>query len=108
MTDEDRYRLASDRAKAARLRLDDAIGIARSRLAPARLKADAKDAAADAVRGLGVKARTTVANHPVTTGALIFGFFAWLFRRPLAALSRRLYVVGRDSYRARRHMEDEE
>ncbi|PZU60117.1 MAG: hypothetical protein DI547_03490 [Sphingobium sp.] len=100
MTPEERYLEADARAESERARFLTALGTAKSRFAPARLKSDAQAQALLATRRAGEQAQAFVGRHPVATGGVIAGLTAWLLRRPIAALSRRLFVLCRDRYRA--------
>jgi hypothetical protein len=106
MTDE-QYQQAEERARIARVRFMGALSVARSRVTPARLKANAQAKLSQATSHAASRARATVVRHPFTTGSVLAALAAWLFRRPLGALSRHLFVRGRDWYRAR-ISEDEE
>jgi hypothetical protein len=81
----DRLRMLSLAAQEQRARLRTRIGATRSRLAPSRLKDDARiraeAAVTDAARGVsdGVK------RHPFAAGLAVAGALAWAFRDPLLA-----------------------
>lgn len=83
--DMDRLRLLSHAAREQRTRLRARMNAARVRLAPDRLKNDARITAeakiTEAARGVtdGVK------RHPLAAGLAVAGALAWAFRDPLMA-----------------------
>lgn len=89
---EQAYRDAVDRADAARARLRESADVAKARIAPARLKQDAKDkiknAALNAVASGAAQARA----RPYAIGGAVAAFGLYLARRPLLNLFHRLYV----------------
>jgi hypothetical protein len=107
MTKEEEYRAAALKAQASRLLFADALARARARLSPDRLKADTQAAINRAVQDGRKQARNAVRRHPLAIGLSLAALGAFLFRRPLMALSRRLYVLGQDLFSARSHLEDE-
>jgi len=50
----------------------------------------------EALQDSGKQARSAVVRHPVALAATLTAIIALIFRRPLTALSKRLYVFGRD------------
>lgn len=104
---DEHYLQAEERARIAHARFLGALSVARARVAPARLKADVQAKLSEAASEAASRTRATAARHPFAIGALIAAFTAWLFRRPLGALSRHLFVLGRNRRRAR-ISEDEE
>ncbi|WP_394440889.1 hypothetical protein ACGGKE_05870 [Sphingobium naphthae] len=91
---ESAYRAAIAHADAQRARLKESAQAAKARIAPARLKQDAKDkvsaTALDGVAYVGAK----VQQRPVAAAAGGLGLF--LARRPIGALLCGLYVRFRD------------
>jgi hypothetical protein len=69
---------------------------ARGRFSPPRLRAEAREKANAALQDLRDQARQSVRSHPLIAGGTLVAVIGWLFRRPIAALSRRLYVKMRD------------
>ncbi|CAN5450067.1 hypothetical protein BH10PSE14_BH10PSE14_17680 [soil metagenome] len=107
MTDEEKYRAATLRAETSRLLLADAWSTARERVSSERLKADAQARLKWAVDEGRAQARAAIRRHPLAIGLGAAGLLTFLFRRPLMALSRRLFVLGRNGFRARNISEDE-
>lgn len=66
--------------------------IARARVSPKRLKNDAKAKLGHAIQTGREKASDTVQHHPVATGFVGAGIVAYLFRRPLYRMTRRLWI----------------
>jgi hypothetical protein len=92
MTDETSYHAARLRADEAKERFMESVQAAKARVAPARLKQDAKDKISGAARNSVAKVKATARERPAVAaawGAALLLFFA---RRPVAALFRRLYV----------------
>lgn len=96
MNSENAYRAATERAEARRAALVESLTVARARVTPARLGADARDKLAQTVVTVGTKASDTVRDRPVVTAAAVAALCAYLARRPIAALLGRLYVRVRD------------
>lgn len=96
MSREDAFDAAVRRADMARTRFVGAVDTAKLRFAPERLKADARDKAEELAHAAGDKAKASVRNHPFIVGGAVTGVIAWLLRRPIAALSRWLYVKARN------------
>jgi hypothetical protein len=103
MTTEERYRLSNVQVRAARARFLNDVAAAKARLAPDRLKAEARAAAVKAVTDVRREVRSTAAAHPLAIGAIVTTIVVVIFRKPLLALSRTLYV----SFRNRRRSEAE-
>lgn len=92
MTRQEAYRAACARAIAARTRLNDSVAAARARMAPARLKQDARDHVVQTMTNASHRAARSVRAHPIAIGAAATALIAYLARRPLAALFGRLHV----------------
>ncbi len=92
MTREDAYRDAVARADARRAALVSSALAARARIAPARLKQDAKARAMATVMDGAAYAAAKVQQRPAATAAAAGALALYLLRRPLAALFRRIYV----------------
>ncbi|HEX7782103.1 MAG TPA: hypothetical protein VF509_04795 [Sphingobium sp.] len=90
----------------ARARFLGSLDIAKSRLSASRLKARAQALVVEALQDSGKQARSAVVRHPFALGAFLTAVIAFIFRRPLTALFKRLYVLGRDKYQSIRHSED--
>ncbi len=71
------------KARAAKARFQGTLAVARNSLTPAKLS---RRAATKARRGVS----RTVQAQPIATAALGIGLIAFLFRKPLAGLVRRL------------------
>ena len=106
MADMEDYRKASAEADLARARFLGTLDIAKSRLSASRLKARAQTLVVEALQDSGKQARSAVVRHPVALAATLTAIIALIFRRPLTALFKRLYVFGRDKYDSIRHSED--
>ncbi|QGP80883.1 hypothetical protein [Sphingobium sp. CAP-1] len=92
MSRETAYRQAITRADAARAQFLASAQAARVRIAPARLKQDAKDGISAAALNGVAQVAAQVRQRPVAIGAAAGAFLLFLARRPLAALFGRLYV----------------
>ncbi|BAV64156.1 hypothetical protein [Sphingobium cloacae] len=88
MSHETAYRAAVEQAEEKKARFFLSAQAAKARVAPARLKQDAKDQLTSFAMDGVVKVR----QHPVAAGAGLAAFTLYLARRPLAALFRRLHV----------------
>ena len=96
MSSEQAYRAATERAEARRAALLDSLAATRARVTPAKLGADAKNRLTQGMAAFGTKASETVRERPVVTATTAAAVVAYLARRPIAALFRRLYVRVRD------------
>ncbi len=96
MKTEDRYRASVLRARSARARFMQEVAAAKRRLAPQSLKAEARAATARAVQSAKAEVRATAAAHPIAIGAGASALILLIFRKPLTALSRYLYVRWQD------------
>jgi hypothetical protein len=106
MADIEEYRKASLEADLARARFLGTLDVAKSRLSASRLKARAQALVVEALQDSGKQARSAVVRHPFALGTALAAIIALIFRRPLAALFKRLYVFGRDKYNSIRQSED--
>lgn len=79
-------------AEAAKARAQESFAVARRRFAPAALKQEAKEAVMDKALDGIVKARHYAKGHKAQVAGGIALGAAWLARRPLMALFRRLFV----------------
>ncbi len=82
-SDIDRLRLLSLAARDQRARLRARLGATRSRIAPARLKEDARITAEAAITDAARGVSDSVKRHPVAAGLAVAGAIAWAFRDPL-------------------------
>lgn len=64
--------------------------IARNRISPSRLKSDVKSKVHDAVESGRQKGKDVLHTHPVAVGVIGAGVVAYLFRRPLCRLVKRV------------------
>lgn len=83
--DMDRLRLLSLAAREQRARLRARVDATRSRLAPARLKDDARSKAEAAITDAARGVSDNIKRHPVAAGLAVAGALAWAFRDPLLA-----------------------
>lgn len=88
MSREAAYREAIQQAEEKKAQFLLSAGAAKARVAPARLKQDAKDK----VVSVAMDGAAKVGQHPVAAGAGLTAFLLYLARRPLAALFRRLHI----------------
>lgn len=86
------YRAANIRANEAKSAFLASLGVAKSRIAPSHLKADAKRKITEAVMDGGANAAAQIQARPIAFGAAASALLIFLMRKPLAALFRRLYV----------------
>jgi hypothetical protein len=96
MNQEAAYRDACTRADEQRARLAASAQAAKARIAPARLKQDAKNKVTATALDAAAYAAAKVQQRPVAIGAAAAAFGLFLARRPLAALFGRLYVRFRN------------
>ncbi|WP_242123029.1 hypothetical protein [Sphingobium sp. Sx8-8] len=92
MSQEEAYRAASTRADERKAAFLNSAQAAKARIAPARLKQDAKDKATETLLDGAAYAAAKVQQRPTATAAATAALGLYLFRRPLGALFRRLYV----------------
>lgn len=92
MSKQTDYRAATAHAEAAKARFMATLGEARQRIAPARLKSDARQKAAGLAIDAGQAARAGIRQRPVAIGAAAGALLLWLARRPIGTLFHRLYV----------------
>lgn len=98
MTAEEHYRSASRDADAKKARFLGDVEIAKARVSPTRLKQDVKEKAGAAFNDASERAQDGLRRHPVAIGAAVAGVAAYVFRRPLAALSERVVDYARDHW----------
>lgn len=98
MSQEQAYRDAVVRADAARARLRDSAEAAKARIAPARLKQDAKDKIKGAALDVVAKGAAQARERPYAIGGAVIAFGLYLARRPLLNLFQRLYVRFTETY----------
>lgn len=98
MTQEEKYRDAALVAEARKTQFLADMCVTKARLSPERLKANAKAGALNAVYGVGAGASDTVKRHPFATAGVAAAGLAFVLRRPLMALSRRLTVLVRSRF----------
>lgn len=92
MTARQEYLVAVQNAEAKKESFLANAQIARARVSPSRLKNDAKAKISHAVGAGRDKAKDTAQTYPVAVGFAGVGIVAYLFRRPICRLSRRLWV----------------
>ncbi len=90
MTNKQEYQAAVIRAQEKRARLIGRAGSFKSRISPARLKADAKAGVREVLHDTKIRAKSAARRHPVAVGIVGTGLVAWLFRRPIARLIGKL------------------
>jgi hypothetical protein len=101
-------RAATERARVARQQIQQDIGNLKSRLQPARLKADVQAKITRSIQGARDDAVEQVRSRPFLSAAAVGAVVGWVFRKPLAALSQQLFVKGRNAWNARREAEEED
>lgn len=104
--DVEAYREAARRAESARSRFLADLGAAKTSVSPSRLKAEIREGARERAHLAAMSAKRGVRRHGWSIAAAIAALAAWRFRRPLAALSQRLWVEARTlwtEYKNRRH-----
>ncbi|HKT76830.1 MAG TPA: hypothetical protein VJQ78_08850 [Sphingobium sp.] len=92
MTEQQRYRQAAADAERKKAAFLSSAAAAKARIAPARLKEDVKQRAADGWASGKAQVAAQVQERPVAFGAAGAALLLYLFRRPLSALFRRAYV----------------
>ncbi|WP_323810119.1 hypothetical protein [Sphingobium baderi] len=92
MNREAAYRQAVAQAEEKKAQFLLSAQAAKARVAPARLKQDAKDKVISLATGGAAHAAAKVQENPVAAGAGLTAFLLYLARRPLAALFHRLHV----------------
>lgn len=88
----ERYRQAEARADERRAQFLASASAAKARIAPAQLKQDAKQKAADSLANGRDYITAKVQERPIAAGAAAAALVIYLFRRPLSALFKRTYV----------------
>lgn len=84
-SDVEKVEAAGERAAASRQHLLASIDTTRTRLTPARLKADALGSAKTALTSAGREIIAHARAHPVRIGFGVAALLAWLLRRPIIA-----------------------
>ena len=92
MTAEEQYQRANVEVEQKKAALRSSAAAAKARLSPARLKEDAKHKVVGRLQQAKSTAMAQVNERPVATGAAAGALAIYLFRRPLSALFRRIYV----------------
>ncbi|WP_176595554.1 MULTISPECIES: hypothetical protein [Sphingobium] len=96
MKQEQVYREAAARADARKAALVSSALAAKARVAPARLKRDAKEKATETLLDGTAYAAAKVRQRPAATAAAVGALALYLLRRPLGTLFQRLYVRVRN------------
>jgi len=94
------YRLAVERAEQARARFLSDLGATRNRASPGRLMQDVRNGAKARAKLAGVRTLGALQDRRVGIGAVVLVIAAFIFRRPIAALSRRSWVGLRSLWTA--------
>lgn len=92
MSPEERYAEANGEAARKKAAFVSSAATAKARLSPARLKQDVKDKAFNSVQKGKTKIAATVQRRPLAAGAAATALTLYLFRRPVSALLKRMYV----------------
>ena len=103
------YRAATRRAEAARAQFLEDLGAVKTSVSPDRLKAEIRAGARERAHLAAMAAKRGARRHGWTIGAVVAALTAWRFRRPLAALSERLWVKAHtlwQRYQERRQEHD--
>lgn len=103
MTARAEYLAACTRAEAKKAQARQSLGNAKARVAPRRLVQDAKDAAIGRAKSAGDQVKAGACAHPYATSAAAAAFVAYLARRPLTTLIKRMYVRASDSIKETYH-----
>ncbi len=96
MSVKDSYRAACERADARRARLLDSLRATTARISPDRLRSDVRAKVVNGALDTAHTLRTAVRERPVAASAAGIALVAWLARRPLWTLFRRLFVEKTD------------
>lgn len=92
MNATERYLQAKASAEQKKAQFLSSASRARTRIAPARLKQDVKQKAADGLSNGCDYVSAKVRERPVAAGAAAAALMIYIFRRPLSALFKRTYV----------------
>jgi len=97
------YLAACARASQKKAQAQQSLGETKARIAPSRLVQDAKGATIGKVKEAGEHVKAGACAHPYATGAAVAAFLAYLARRPLTTLTKRMYVRASDSIKETYH-----
>ncbi|HKY82099.1 MAG TPA: hypothetical protein VJM09_11590 [Sphingobium sp.] len=92
MSPEQQYRAASVEAERRKTALRTSAATAKARIAPARLVRDVKEKALDTLSNGKAYVVAKAEERPIAVGAAAGAFALYIFRRPLSALFKRIYV----------------
>ncbi|KKW90073.1 hypothetical protein [Sphingobium chungbukense] len=92
MSREEAYQAAANRAEERKATFLSTMQTARERVAPARLKQDAKVKVSQTVLDGAAYAAAKVQQRPAATAAALGAFALYVMRRPLGTFFRRIYV----------------
>ncbi|HEX7741724.1 MAG TPA: hypothetical protein VF442_04720, partial [Sphingobium sp.] len=92
MSPEEQYRQASAQAERRKAELLSSAAAVKARIAPARLKQDVRQKAAESLAEGGAYIAAKATQRPVAVGAAAGALLLYVFRRPLSALFGRIYV----------------
>lgn len=92
MTPEEQYKRANIEAESKKAAFRSSATTVKARLSPARLKRNVQQKVADRFHKVSSTALAQVSGRPVATVAAAGALGIYLFRRPLSALFRRIYV----------------
>lgn len=92
MSSEEQYRQASAQAEQRKAAFLSSATAAKERLAPARLKEDAKHKLSDGLANGKAYAEAKFHERPIAVGAAAGAAMLYLFRKPLWALFKPVYV----------------
>lgn len=92
MTAEEQYQRATVEVEQKKAAFRSSATVAKARLSPTRLKQDVKGKVSDGLHKVSSTAMTQISERPVATSAAAGALAIYLFRRPLSALFRRIYV----------------
>ena len=92
MSPEERYARAASVAARRKAEFQSSAAAAKNRLTPARLKQDVRKKAAAKLNEAKSSVAKKAQERPVAVGAAATAFALYLFRRPISALFRRIYV----------------
>ena len=93
------YRAAARRSEAARAQFLEDLGAVKTSVSPRRLKAQIRTSAEERAQLAAMAAKRGLRRHGWTIGGVVAALVAWRFRRPLAALSGRLWVNAQTLWR---------
>ncbi|MBB4640047.1 hypothetical protein [Rhizorhapis suberifaciens] len=102
------YRRAETEAELARSSFLLALERARHRLHPSALKQDLERKVSEAAHGTRQAAAHSARSHPFVTGGALAIVLGLVFRRPLAALTRKAKASLSNAWQARRNSGDDQ